>query len=270
VDATQTSSGTWEADVPVTSGLAAQATTVVPVVTCPGTEVPAHAGEVPFHVDAFDTMRVTVSPTAAAVGDRVGFAMTGGPGSCWYGWVEDRRRTLWTLWLEGDYPGPDLHPVLTTDFATWARGSFVVPARMPVGDAELDIHCSQTVDRPVVLHVEAVPPASSADTATTVSGAVSTTATASSGADPAATTGVHAFGGGVPVVSGSPEPVDPRFPLPTLAPPVAAEEEASAAPQALASAPASSTSPGWALLGLLVVPALGALWVVQRRRRHGA
>jgi hypothetical protein len=269
-DAHATTSGAWEGDLRVPDGLAApQGTAVTARVVCAGA---GSEGSAPLDVDAFTTQRLA-RPDDTAVGATAFYAMTGGRGSCWKGWVLDADGVTWSLFTSGKPEGTPLDSKVnpSSDMSSNVSGSFVVPSGMALGTAALTVHCSQTVDRSARFDVlpraaEPTGPYASSPSAGADEGTPDATA------DSRRTGSRITLGGGVPVVA--PEELDARFPLPVLAPPV--EPTATAAPTTapsvvVATVPVAARGTWlgwWALLGLLAVPVLAAPWLARRRRRR--
>ena len=250
VDAQGTPSGSWEADLPVADDLAApQDVSVTAAATCASGTV---AGSAPLKVAPFLSQRLSVSPAQAVAGEEVEYVMRGGHGSCASAWVTDAAGAQWWLFGPGGSAGKELTGAVdpASDMSSHVAGVFEVPDGMALGAASMTVHCSQTVDAPARLEV--VP----------LSGG-----TPSGTPAPRRTGSRITLGGGLPVVTAVPtDEVDPRYPLPTLAPPL----EATAAPVVAAAVQAASGGPWvgwWALLGLLVLPVLAVPWGLRRRRR---
>jgi hypothetical protein len=258
-DATGSGSGSWATDLRVADDLAApQDVDVDAEITCAGTSVLSMASAA-LGVDPLGTQRLSVTG-AVAVGERAQYAMTGGHGSCWSAWVTDSDGAAWWLFTSGQPEGQELDGQVypSSDQATHVSGSFEVPAGMALGTATLTVHCSQTVDRAARFDVLPASASTAAPREVTETGTP----------DPRRTGSRITLGGGLPIVTTAPEPLDPRFPLPTLAPPL--EPAATAGPVFVAAVPAATHGTWlgwWALLGLLVVPVLVVPWGLRRRRR---
>jgi hypothetical protein len=268
-DAASTAATTWQGDLSLPDDLAApQDVEVTAHVVCAGS---TSVGSAPLRVDAFTTQHLT-GPADTAVGAEATYAMSGGRGSCWSGWVVDADGATWWLFTSGKQQGSQLDSEVSpsSDMSSRVSGSFLVPSGMALGTASLTVHCSQTVDRSARFDVLPPPAEPSTPGSTTASTPGEDDGSPSASAESRRTGSRITLGGGLPVVTAAPG-ADPRFPLPVLAPPIEpTTATAPAAPVVVATVPVASNATWlgwWALLGLLVVAVLGVPWFARRRHR---